>query len=75
MKFLKIVAVAISLATGISTAGQAGETKHGDLTIEAAWARPSIGVRGNSAAYMTIKNAGPADRLIAVSTPQTARHR
>ena len=73
MKFLKLVAVAISLATGFSAAGQAGETKHGALTIDSAWARPSIGTRGNSAAYMVIKNKGPADRLIAASPPQAGK--
>ena len=47
---------------------RAAETKLGNLTIDAAWARPSIGKRGNSAAYMTITNkGGTADTLIAVS--------
>lgn len=74
MKFLKCIIVAAILATGFDTAVSAAETKIGDLTIDAAWARPSIGKRGNSAAYMTITNkGGTADTLIAVSTPQAGK--
>jgi len=58
----------------IVTPATAGEVKLGTLTIEAAWARPSIGKRGNSAAYMTIANGGGVpDKLMSVSTPQAGK--
>lgn len=41
----------------------------GDLHIEGAVARASIGVAPNSAAYMTIKTMGAADRLIRAASP------
>ena len=39
------------------------------MTLENPFARPSAGAAGAGAAYMTIRNQGPADRLIAASTP------
>jgi copper(I)-binding protein len=48
--------------------------KAGSLTVEAVWARPSVGTRGNSAAYCTIHNAGStADRLVAAATPYAGK--
>jgi copper(I)-binding protein len=71
MNKLKSFAFAASLATAIGTTAFAGENKSSALTIEGAWVRPSIGKSGNSAAYMTISNAGgTADTLISVTTPR-----
>jgi hypothetical protein len=39
------------------------------VTVENPFARPSAGTAGAGAAYMTIRNPGPADRLVAASTP------
>jgi copper(I)-binding protein len=39
----------------------------GDLAIEQPWARASAGPARNSAAFMVIRNAGPADRLVAAA--------
>lgn len=51
----------------------AGGYKAGDLTIDQLWARPSIGSIPNSAAYMTIANAGVgAEVLEAAATPAAA---
>jgi hypothetical protein len=74
MKFLKLITAAAVFATGFAAAVSAAEVKLGELTIDAAWARPSIGKRGNSAAYMSItNNGGTTDKLIAVSTPQAGK--
>ena len=74
MNISKFIAVAAICATGFAAAVSAAEVKLGDLTIDAAWARPSIGKKGNSAAYMSITNkSGTQDRLIAVSTPQAGK--
>ena len=65
---------ALTLIIALSNPLAAAEVKVGSLTVDAAWARPSIGKRGNSAAYMTITNEGGApDRLIAVANPQVGK--
>ncbi|HXF45826.1 MAG TPA: copper chaperone PCu(A)C [Burkholderiaceae bacterium] len=43
--------------------------KSGDLTIEDAWARASAGGQTSGAAYLKIKNAGAADKLLSASAP------
>lgn len=64
-------AVAVIL---LGTAAFAGDIEAGALTIKNAWARPSIGAHGNSAAYLTIHNSGDtADRLIGAATPQAGK--
>ncbi len=74
MNLLKFVAIAAAVATTFATTTFAETYKVGDLMIEGAWARPSIGKTGNSAAYMTITNTGgTADKLIAVSTPRAGK--
>lgn len=45
----------------------------GPLTIHAPWARAVLPVAKASAAYMSIRNTGPADTLIAASTAAAAR--
>ncbi|MCC7016922.1 MAG: copper chaperone PCu(A)C [Rhodospirillales bacterium] len=41
----------------------------GGVTVENPFARPSAGTAGAGAAYMTIRNPGPADRLVAAASP------
>lgn len=50
-----------------ASAAPAHEVKQGDLTIDHPWARASAGPARNSAAFMTIHNAGKADRLVAAA--------
>ncbi len=45
----------------------------GDLTITAPWARASAGMARAGAAFMTIENVGPDDRLVAASADVSAR--
>jgi copper(I)-binding protein len=42
------------------------------IAIEAPWTR-AAGQGGQGAGYLTIRNAGPADRLLGASTPAAAR--
>ncbi len=66
-KFILVVA----LSTTMGNIATAEEYNVGALKIETPWARPSIGKKGNSAAYMTIMNTGGvADTLVAVATPR-----
>ncbi len=65
MRALRFVAFAAVVAA-VSSAALA---QSGAPTVENPFARPSAGPAGAGAAYMTIKSHGPADRLIAVSTP------
>lgn len=51
------------------SAGPGGTASLGDLTIERAMARASIGNAPTSAAYMTITTSGEPDRLIAAASP------
>ncbi len=50
-------------------AGQAATTTLGDLSIEGAVARASIGNAPTSAVYMTITTSGDPDRLVAATSP------
>ncbi|MEK7245054.1 MAG: copper chaperone PCu(A)C [Pseudomonadota bacterium] len=56
-------------AAAFAAAPFAALAQSGGVTVENPFARPSVGAAGAGAAYMTIRNQGPADRLIAVSTP------
>ncbi len=57
----------------MSAAAIANEYHAGPLTIEQAWARPTIGDAKSTAAYMKIENSGNApDRLVAVKSDQAA---
>lgn len=42
------------------------------IAVEQPWARPSIGAANASAAYLTITDSGPPDRLIGFTTPAAA---
>ena len=66
--------IALGIAMGLSCAAQAGGKPEGDIVVETAWARASIGAAKAGAAYLTITNIGEhADRLVAVATPAAAR--
>ena len=41
----------------------------GDITIEKPWARASAGMAKAGAAFMTLRNQGATDRLVAASAP------
>lgn len=67
-----VLALAVLLAAPASA--RADTVRFGDIEIERAWARPSIGRSPNGAAYLTIANHGEeADRLVAASTPAAER--
>ena len=47
--------------------------EHDTVTITAPWARASIGLAKNGAAFLTIENTGPvANRLVKVEAPEQA---
>ncbi len=56
----------------IAAAAHGGGTAHGSLTIEAPWTR-AAGQGGQGAGFLTIRNAGAADRLLSASTPAAGR--
>ena len=62
---MRAASFTVLIAVLTSAPALAHETKVGSLTIEHAWARPAA--KGNSAAYMTIANAGEGDRLTGAS--------
>jgi len=43
------------------------------IAIEGAWARPTPPGAPTGAGYLTIRNHGPADRLVAVASPVASR--
>lgn len=64
----RVTFLAALLTLALSTAATAHEVKLGDLVIDQAWARPTIGAMKTGAAYMTIANNGTEpDQLVAVS--------
>lgn len=69
MKSLRLLFATALLAAAAASAAHDHETKAGALTIAAAWARASASGQVNGAAYMTIRNAGASDRLVAASAP------
>ena len=74
MNISRSIVLAAAFVTAISTSAVAGDGETGALKVDGAWARPSIGKTGNSAAYMTITNSGGApDTLIAVTTPHASK--
>lgn len=57
-----------SLALATALALSAAAAAHAAPTVSAAWSRPAAqGATG--AGYMTLRNAGPADALVAVESP------
>ena len=68
MTTLRWLALTIAVCAAALPAA-AADAQSGPLTVEAAWARPSIGEATNSAAYFRIANSGDApDRLLAVKS-------
>jgi periplasmic copper chaperone A len=68
-RLLALLALALAPA-----AAAADEARIGDLVIQDAWARASIGQVLNSAAYMTVTNRGAeTDRLVDAAAPAAAR--
>jgi hypothetical protein len=66
MPTFRIVPFAVAFAVASWSAfAQQGSV----LAVENPFARPSAGASGAGAAYMTIRNPGPADRLIAAASP------
>ncbi len=66
----QIIATAFFLAAVVCGPVLADEVTAGDLTLQQAWARASIGTAKAGAAYLTIVNNGDeVDRLLAVATP------
>jgi hypothetical protein len=47
--------------------------KAGDLAIDHPWARATAASQPNGAAYLTVTNDGPADRIVAAATPVAER--
>lgn len=73
MRSVNVVLAALVLALTAVAASAAEGIKLGELVIYDAWARASAGPAPNGAAYVSIHNHGPADRLLGVSTPAAAR--
>ena len=70
MKLPVIAVFAFGLSAGLA---QAEPVRQGNLEIDAAWARASIGTSRPGAAYFTVRNLGDeADRLTGLSSPVSA---
>jgi copper(I)-binding protein len=71
---LAAFACALMLAGAADAAEPTHSYKLDGITVSDAWARASLGKAPNSAAYLTLRNDGPADdRLIAVETEAAAK--
>jgi hypothetical protein len=65
-KFLSAVAALTLLLTAISMSTAVAEAvRKGDMTIDAVWARASIGTSRPAAAYLTIRNEGSEEEVLA----------
>ena len=70
MKLPVAAVLAFALSAGFV---QAEPVRQGDLEVDAAWARASIGTSRPGAAYFTVRNLGDeADRLTGLSSPVSA---
>lgn len=70
MKLAAAAVLAFALSAGLV---QAEPVRQGDLEIDAAWARASIGTSRPGAAYFTVRNLGDeVDRLTGLSSPVSA---
>ena len=70
MKLPVAAFLAFALSAGLV---HAEPVRQGDLEIDAAWARASIGTSRPGAAYFTVRNLGDeADRLTGLSSPVSA---
>lgn len=64
----KRFAISCAMVLAMSTQSFAG-----DITVEGVWARASAGMARAGAAFMTIKNTGEADKLIAAKADVSKR--
>ena len=70
MKLPVAAVLAFTLSAGFV---QAEPVRQGDLEVDAAWARASIGTSRPGAVYFTVRNLGDeADRLTGLSSPVSA---
>lgn len=72
MTFVKTLALAAALATPFvlgSVPASAGDVTVGDLTLSNAWTRATPPRAMAGGGFVTITNAGAADRLVAASAP------
>lgn len=61
------LAILLAFSAGLAWAEP---VRQGDLEIDGAWARASIGTMRPGAAYFTVRNLGDAsDRLVGIATP------
>lgn len=67
-------ALAAAAAAFLAGAAGAEDFKAGSLTIEAPWARPSVGDSKNTAAYMKIENAGDAPDTLVSAAADVSGH-
>lgn len=69
MRIPKLPSIAAALAlllSAVSTSAAVAETvRKGEVTIEASWARASIGTSRPAAAYLTIRNEGSEEEVLA----------
>ena len=69
-----MTAAALLLAAGLAAPALAQSVKAGDLTLSNLEMRASLGANPNTAAYLTISNAGTrSDRLMSVSCACAAK--
>lgn len=67
------VLLAAAALSGFGSTARAHDFTLGNLKIDHPWARASAGPARNSAAFMTIHNAGAADRLVAAAADVSER--
>ncbi|MCT4656370.1 MAG: copper chaperone PCu(A)C [Cohaesibacter sp.] len=70
---MKKILTAALLSAVLATPALAADVKLGDLTISGAFARATAGKAKAGGSFMTIKNAGAADRLVSASSDVAAR--
>ena len=71
---LPILAASVILMLFLSTGARAGEVTAGALSVQDAWARPSIGNAPNGVVYLKISNKGDkADKLVGASADVAKR--
>jgi len=67
----------LAMATPVWAQGNALQTGAASpaapIAVQNAWARASAGANGTSAAYLTVVDHGPADRLLSASTPVASK--
>ena len=69
-----LAAIALTLTFALSpTAGHAADSQAAPITVADAWARASAGMAKAGAAFMTIKNTGADDKLVAASADVSDR--